>query len=568
MRGTRRVVTVVAATSLLAVGLVPVAFATEVDAPAVVDAELTLEDGAAHAATTTDDRTSVLEAPIAFSSLWAELPDELDAIRVRTSGDGVDWTPWTELEAADLDVDDAPDDGTAEAAAAAAAPRISELLETDVSRYVQVEGVGEHAGDVTLRLVDAEGLNESLLARVGRHLSARTSVAPAEASSVPSWVNSRASWGAANYRGTPSVSRTGAQQIVLHHTAGNNDLRSANGTCDRNRVTARLRAYQHWHQVGQGWSDIGYNLLIDPCGGVWEGRAGGLDRAVVGAHARNFNTGSVGISVMGNYEGVTPNADILRALDRVVGWKAGIHGIDATGTVARNGANHRTVVGHRNVGQTACPGRIMNSIDRIRTNARAEARNWSRVPDGARASAFVDTAGSPHAAAIDALVERRIAEGWPDRTFRPNLTINRAQVSTFLSKAMEFEPVPGGRFRDVDANFVHTPFINALHDRRIIDAFPDGTFRPFVPLLREDMAVLIARALQLEPDPEAAARFPDVTANAGEIGAVVRAGIALGREDGSYQPKGAVTRAQMATFLMNAVRTVEERAGDAAVASR
>jgi hypothetical protein len=378
VRGTRRVVTVVAMTSLLAVGLVPVAFATEVEAPTVVDAELQLEAETAVAAAS--DRTSVLEAPIVFSSLWAELPEGLDAIRVRTSGDGTDWSEWTELEAADLDPDHAPDEGSVEASAAEAAPRVSDLLAAEGARYVQVEGVEEHAGDVTLRLADTDGLNESLLARVGRHLSARASVPSAEASTVPSWVKPRSAWGAAAYRGTPSVSRTGAQQVVLHHTAGRNDLRRADGTCDAGAVAARLRAYQHYHQNGQGWSDIGYNLLIDPCGGVWEGRAGGLDRAVIGAHARNFNTGSVGISVMGNYEGLNPNEAILAALDRVVGWKAGIHGIDTTGTVWRNGATHRTVVGHRNVGQTACPGRIMNSIDRIRSNARSEARNWTGSP--------------------------------------------------------------------------------------------------------------------------------------------------------------------------------------------
>jgi hypothetical protein len=141
-------------------------------------------------------------------------------------------------------------------------------------------------------------------------------------------------------------------------------------------------------------------------------------------------------------------------------------------------------------------------------------------------------------------------------------------VSTFLGKAMVFEPVPGARFRDVDAKFVHSGYINALHDRRIIDGFSDGTFRPFQPLLRENMAVLIARALELDPAPEAAAHFPDVSAHAGEIGAVVNAGIALGRTDGTYQPTSPVTRAQMATFLMNAVRVVEERGGDAAVATR
>jgi hypothetical protein len=564
VRRTRRVVSLITLTSLFALGVVPVAFATEVDAPEVVDAELSIVDEVGPAAAASE-RSPLLEAPIVFSSLWAELPDGVDRVRVRTSADGQTWGAWHELEL--VEEIDAPDDGTAEALAVGEAPRVSDLLEVDTSRYVQVDGDGAEVGEVTLQLLDTEGLNESMLARVGRQLSARA-VPPAEASSVPSWVRPRSAWGAAAYRGNPAVARDGVQQVVLHHTAGRNDLRRADGTCDQGAVAARLRAYQHYHQNGNGWSDLGYNLAIDPCGGVWEGRAGGLDRAVIGAHARNFNTGSTGIAVMGNYEGLNPNADILAALDRVVGWKAGIHGIDTTGTLWRNGATRRTVVGHRDVGQTACPGRIMNSMDRIRTNARAESRRWNRVSDGARASTFTDTAGSPHASAIDELVSRSIAQGWSDRTFRPNLTINRAQVSTFLGKAMVFDPVSGSRFRDVDANFVHSGYINALHDRRIIDAFPGNTFRPFQPLLRENMAVLIARALELEPDPQAAAHFPDVTSHAGEIGAVVKAGIAMGRTDGTYGPKGQVTRAQMATFLMNAVKIVEERGGEVASASR
>jgi hypothetical protein len=555
----RRIVSLFVLTSLLSLGVVPVAFAAEVAAPALVDAELALDAPAG------TNRTAVHEAPIAFSSLWAELPGDLDAVRVRTSADGSGWGDWVELPAADPL--EAPDAGTAEADAAAAAPRVTELLEVGDARYVQVDAAGEAVGDVVLRLADTAGLNESLLARVGRHLSARP-VPAAEAATVPTWVKPRSSWGAAPYKGTPSVARGGAQQIVLHHSASRNDLRRADGTCNEAGITARIRSYQHYHQNAQGWSDIGYNVVIDPCGGVWEGRAGGLDRAVVGAHAANYNTGSTGISVIGNYEALDPNPQILAALDRVVGWKAGIHGIDTTGTVTRtvNGVTRTfpTVIGHTDVGNTACPGRIMQALPRIRTNARSLAGGWDRVPDDggttSTAPRFRDTAGSPHEAAIEQLVRRGITDGYADRTFRPQQEISRAQVAAFLAKALALPPVTGDRFRDVDAGYVHAGAINALVETGIISGYANGTFRPNDPLRREHMAAVISRALALAPDPQAAAVFRDVTGYAGEIGAIAQAGITTGRGNGTFQPQASVTRGQMATFLVNAIRILETRA--------
>jgi hypothetical protein len=553
----RRVLSVSVVVAMLALGVTPFAVAVEVELPALVDAELTVGEAEARSVPLADEgAAATLEAPIAFTGVWAELPDHLDAVSVRTSADGEGWSAWTELEAVDTELD-APDPGTAEAAAAQAAPRVSDLLTTDEARYLEVQADADDASDVTLRFVDTAGLNESLVTRVARHLTPRP--VAAEASTVPDWVKSRSAWGAADYRGTPSVARNGVQQVVIHHTAGNNDLR-VNGSCDPSRVAARLRSYQAWHQNGNGWSDLGYNVAIDPCGGVWEGRAGGLDRAVIGAHAANWNTGSVGITVMGNYEQLTPNADILAALDRVVGWKSGIHGIDLTGDVTRTiSGSARTapaVVGHRQVGNTACPGRIMDHLSRIRTNAAAQAGGWSRVPDGLGVARFRDITGNTHAAAIEALVDRAITEGYSDGTFRPTLAINRGQVATFLARALRLDPVPGKRFGDVGAGFVHEGNINALVDAGVLGGYADGTFRPNQALRREHMAVIISRALELDPRPDAAAQFSDVTGYAGEIGAIAHAGVTSGRLDGTFQPRSPVTRGQMATFLMNALRVL------------
>lgn len=562
MRSIRRPVSVVALVGLLSLGLVPTAFAVEVEAPEVLDAEVALDTELSPAAAD-ERRTPVIETPIAFTSLWAELPDGVDVVQVRTSVDGEAWSPWTEL--ALPDELDAPDPGSPEAVAAAGAARVTDLLEAGEARFVQVEAAEARVDEIVLQLVDTAGLNESVIARIGRHLTARPAPAEAaESSTVPSWVEPRSAWGAAAYKGTPSVAKYGVEQVVLHHTAGSNNLRRSDGTCVRSEIISTIRGIQKYHQDAKGWSDIGYNIVIDPCGGVWEARQGGLDRAVIGAHAAGANANSTGISVLGNFTSFDPNPDILAAFDRVVGWKAGIHGIDTTGSVTRtiNGVTktYPTVIGHRDVGSTTCPGRVMNSIGRIRTNAAALAVNWPRVPDGLGASFFSDTVGNAHAASIDGLVLREITTGYSDGTYRPHLDVSRAQLATFLMRALGLEPVPGVRFVDVAETNVHGPAINALVDAGVLNGYADDTFRPNESLRREHMAVILTRALELAPDPVAAERFSDVVLYPGEIGALAQSGITTGYTDGTFRPTASVNRAQMATFLMNTVAILDQRA--------
>ena len=65
---------------------------------------------------------------------------------------------------------------------------------------------------------------------------------------------------------------------------------------------AIVRGIEIYHVKGNGWNDIGYNFLVDKYGQVFEGRYGGVDRPVIGAHAEGFNTGSVGVAVIGDYD--------------------------------------------------------------------------------------------------------------------------------------------------------------------------------------------------------------------------------------------------------------------------
>src|SRR5581483_6979739 len=96
-------------------------------------------------------------------------------------------------------------------------------------------------------------------------------------------------------RRAPPRYAKGVYFAVVHHTAGTNAYAPA-------ASAAIVRGIELYHVRGNRWNDIGYNFLVDRYGQVFEGRAGGIDRNVIGAQAEGFNTGSVGVAVIGNYQ--------------------------------------------------------------------------------------------------------------------------------------------------------------------------------------------------------------------------------------------------------------------------
>lgn len=150
---------------------------------------------------------------------------------------------------------------------------------------------------------------------------------------------------------------------IVHHTAGANDYAPQDSA-------AIVRGIELYHVKGNGWNDVGYNFLVDKYGQVFEGRYGGVDRAVVGAHAEGFNTGSVGIAVLGNYQdgAITPAAEA--ALARLLAWRLDLAHVDPLSTLSWiSGGNLRfpagipvflrAVSGHRDTGFTECPGNAL-----------------------------------------------------------------------------------------------------------------------------------------------------------------------------------------------------------------
>ena len=140
---------------------------------------------------------------------------------------------------------------------------------------------------------------------------------------------------------------------TLHHTVDTNAYTAG-------EVPAMIRAIYRYHAVSRGWGDIGYNVLVDRFGQVWEGRYGGLESTVIGAHARGYNTGTVGVALLGNYESVDTPAPMIDATEAFIAWKFSLFHVDPTATTKLTGGGGKkvpTIFGHRDVGRTACPGR-------------------------------------------------------------------------------------------------------------------------------------------------------------------------------------------------------------------
>jgi hypothetical protein len=122
----------------------------------------------------------------------------------------------------------------------------------------------------------------------------------------------------------------------------------------------------HFHRddepAGRGWNDIGYNFIVDKWGVAYEGRAGGIDKAVSGAHTLGFNSLSTGILVIGDYTREPPSKEALETVAKIIAWKLPLHGADIEGTVdvgsPKDGKTYTVnrIVGHRDLNDTQCPG--------------------------------------------------------------------------------------------------------------------------------------------------------------------------------------------------------------------
>ncbi|MFD8063867.1 peptidoglycan recognition protein [Streptomyces cyaneofuscatus] len=160
----------------------------------------------------------------------------------------------------------------------------------------------------------------------------------------------------------------------VHHSATGN-----NYTCKQ--APSVLRSIYRYHVKSSGWRDFGYNFAVDKCGNIYEGRAGGVTKAVLGAHTLGFNTNTMGIAVLGSYGSTNPPAAAVTAVSKLTAWKLGLFGRNPKGkiTLVSGGSNKykagvkvkmNVISGHRDGFATECPGaRLYKKLGKARTSS-------------------------------------------------------------------------------------------------------------------------------------------------------------------------------------------------------
>jgi hypothetical protein len=322
-----------------------------------------------------------VDFPIEYFGLVADLPNRSSHLpdrgrapfgEARFHVDGR-WTPWQALG----------EDG-----AQAPGRFTGALVSVDRADAYQVRGLPAGADNWRAAAINT---TDGPTVIVGQRRSNTATGAPA--------CRSRADWGAdeslsgwTNNGDTQEFSP--AQVMTVHHTAGSND--------PNQNYAATVRAIYSFHVQSNGWSDIGYQYLVDGHGVVYEGRSSGhtsrsclydggngsdfahsltTDEVVTGAHVSNYNTGNIGIALMGCYEpgactgNTTPPTTQVDGLEAELALLAKRHNLDPQGTVhyvnSVNGVSKdvSTISGHRDYSTTSCPGESLDTqLPAIRSN--------------------------------------------------------------------------------------------------------------------------------------------------------------------------------------------------------
>ncbi|GAB3863221.1 FG-GAP-like repeat-containing protein [Dactylosporangium cerinum] len=296
------------------------------------------------------------EATAPFSAVgvtWQET-GRIGAVKVavRHHVPGGAWSAWRTVDAGEADRDIAP--GRAQRGGA-------ELVWTGKADGVQLAVTttgGPAPHDIAADLIDPNDAPSDTVPAAPVTESQLVGLRP----SMPTILR-RASWGANEQQmdWRPQYAPY-VKAVALHHTATGNEYTPED-------VPKILRSIYQYQTVSRGWGDIGYNVLVDRFGRLWEGRSGGLSRPVVGAQAGGFNTGTAGIAMIGDFRTVNVPQVVQEAAAQYTAWKLSLHqAIDPHGSVSLTGGGSTSkypagttvtvprVFPHQQTNPTECPG--------------------------------------------------------------------------------------------------------------------------------------------------------------------------------------------------------------------
>lgn len=304
----------------------------------------------------------------AFGLVGVTADEPLDPearILVRVREDGA-WSAWQPLVVSDH----GPDPSSPEADDVRHG---TEPLLTAEADGVQVR-IDTPGGDVPEGLnivtVDNPVVADDAALPAPRNLPIATAAAGAWSAPRPTIIT-RAEWGADERltRAAPKASGT-IKAGFIHHTASTSNYAPE-------AAAQQVRNLYTWFTQGRKYADIAYNFLVDRYGRIYEGRGGGVDQPIVGAHTAGFNQDTFAISALGNYHTTRPKpeelAAVTNAMSTLIAWKLAMHHRDPNATttlISDSGsgtskyqpgqaATALVVGGHGDIGSTSCPGKFL-----------------------------------------------------------------------------------------------------------------------------------------------------------------------------------------------------------------
>jgi N-acetylmuramoyl-L-alanine amidase-like protein len=327
--------------------------------------------------------TKVLRAPRRFDLaglVWAHGSHAEAQLRARRHGGR--WTRWVTLHPIG---DHRPDHGKLPAGTEPAYTGAADELQ------LRLRGVPR---DLRARFVRAQP-TAKLAGRLSRRVQAGD----------PPPIIPRSAWGGDSVPPREPPVYGEVQLAFVHHTVTANDYTPEESP-------GIVLSIARYHRNSNGWNDIGYQFLVDKYGQIFEGRAGGIELAVVGAQAEGWNSVSTGIACLGDFRTIAQTPEGMDALARVIGWKLSVHGIPTSGEVtvvsAGGGTNRypsgtpvtfQRISGHRDGNNSSCPGDVLYSqLEELRAAAAQFAGPTSGItfyaPKEVRGVREIDISGS------------------------------------------------------------------------------------------------------------------------------------------------------------------------------
>ncbi len=196
-----------------------------------------------------------------------------------------------------------------------------------------------------------------------------------------------------NVNAAYNVTNINPTHVVIHHGASPNTYTDGQ---------AIVRSYWNYHVNSLGWLDIGYNFLIDKYGNFYQGRHNPnlLNNDVRGSHAGNANNGSIGVNFLGNADVTIATQPQLNKLYELLAWWFNRKSFSPTSSAGMQTQDYGwqtvpRITGHRDIGQTTCPGNDLHArLSSIRNATNAIINNCGNPVIIEPPTTSIDTTGN------------------------------------------------------------------------------------------------------------------------------------------------------------------------------